>query len=78
MVSHSGSFHFISSSGHEAGALNRVFRPKDCIRLILREEHIEGVRGEYLDLRGRMCWEAAEDCIMRSFITCTLHQMLLG
>jgi hypothetical protein len=22
--------------------------------------------------------EAAEDCIMRSFITCTLHQILLG
>jgi hypothetical protein len=22
--------------------------------------------------------EAGEDCIMRSFITCTLHQILLG
>jgi len=26
-----------------------------------------------LDLRGRKWQEAAEDCIMRSFITCTLH-----
>jgi hypothetical protein len=31
-----------------------------------------------LDLRGRKWWEAREDCIMRSFITCTLHQILLG
>jgi hypothetical protein len=23
-----------------------------------------------LDLRGRKCWEAGKDCIMRSFITC--------
>jgi hypothetical protein len=22
-------------------------------------------------------WETGEDCIMRSFITCTLHHMLL-
>jgi len=22
-------------------------------------------------------WEAGEDCIMRSFVTCTLHQILL-
>jgi hypothetical protein len=22
-----------------------------------------------LDLRGRKCWEAGEDCIMRSFVT---------
>jgi hypothetical protein len=30
-----------------------------------------GCRGEYLDIRrGR----AGEDCIMRNFITCTLHQ----
>jgi hypothetical protein len=28
---------------------------------------------EYLDLRGRKWREAGEDCIMRSFITCTLH-----
>jgi hypothetical protein len=31
-----------------------------------------------LDLRGRKRWEAGEECIMRSFITCTLHQLLLG
>jgi hypothetical protein len=26
----------------------------------------------------RKCEEAREDCIKRSFITCTLHQILLG
>jgi len=31
-----------------------------------------------MDLRGRKWWEDKEDCIMRSFITCTLHQILLG
>jgi hypothetical protein len=31
-----------------------------------------------LDLRGRKCQEAGEDCIMRSFIACTLHQTFLG
>jgi hypothetical protein len=36
-----------------------------------------GYWGEYLDLRGRKWQEAREDCIMRNFITCTLHQMLL-
>jgi hypothetical protein len=34
-------------------------------------------RGEYLDLRGRKWWEAGEDCIMRSFIICVPHQILL-
>jgi hypothetical protein len=29
-------------------------------------------------LRGRKWQEAGEDCIMRRFITCTLHQILLG
>jgi hypothetical protein len=29
-----------------------------------------------LDLRGRKWQEAEEDCIMRSFMTCTLHQIL--
>jgi hypothetical protein len=38
----------------------------------------DGVWEEYLDLRGRKWWEAGEDCIMRSFITCTLHHILLG
>jgi hypothetical protein len=28
--------------------------------------------------KKKKCQEAGEDCIMRSFITCTLHQMLLG
>jgi hypothetical protein len=27
-----------------------------------------------MDIRGRKWWEAGGDCIMRSFITCTLHQ----
>jgi hypothetical protein len=34
-----------------------------------------GCWGEYLDLRGRKWREAGEDCIMRSFITCTLHHI---
>jgi hypothetical protein len=34
--------------------------------------------GEYLELRGRRCWEAGEDNIMRNFITYTLYQILLG
>jgi hypothetical protein len=32
----------------------------------------------HLELRGRKWQEAGEDCIMKSFITCTLHQILLG
>jgi hypothetical protein len=49
----------------------------------LREEHRlrvfeNRVLREYLDLRGRKGQEAEEDCIMRSFITYTLHQALLG
>jgi hypothetical protein len=31
-----------------------------------------------LDLHGRKQLEAGEDYIMRSFITCMLHQILLG
>jgi hypothetical protein len=42
------------------------------------QHSVESRRRETLDLRGRRWWEAAEDCIMRSFITCTLHKMLLG
>jgi hypothetical protein len=34
--------------------------------------------GEYMHLRGRKWRETGEDCIMRSFITCTLHQVLWG
>jgi hypothetical protein len=30
-----------------------------------------------VDLRGRKRWEVEEDCVVRSFITCTLHHMLL-
>jgi hypothetical protein len=39
---------------------------------------IFGSKGEYLDLRERKWWEAGEDCIMKSCLTCTLHQILLG
>jgi predicted RNA-binding Zn-ribbon protein involved in translation (DUF1610 family) len=51
--------------------------------LILREEQRLVVFenrccGEYLDLRGRKCQEAGQDFIMRSFITCTLSQILSG
>jgi hypothetical protein len=33
---------------------------------------------EDLDLRRRKWREAGEGCTVRSFITCSLHQMLLG
>jgi hypothetical protein len=36
-----------------------------------------GCGGEYLDLRGKKRRETGEDCIMRSFITCTLQKILL-
>jgi hypothetical protein len=29
-------------------------------------------------LGGKKWWEAGEDCIMRSLVTFTLHQILLG
>jgi hypothetical protein len=46
--------------------------------LTLREEQRlitweQGAEGNIFDLRGRKWCEAGEDCIMRSFITCTLH-----
>jgi len=31
-----------------------------------------------LNLRGRKWRKAGEECIMRSFITCALHHILLG
>jgi hypothetical protein len=31
-----------------------------------------------LDVKGKKWRETGEDCIMRSFTTCTLHQILLG
>jgi hypothetical protein len=34
--------------------------------------------GEYLYLRGRKWREAGENCTVRSFMACTLHQILLG
>jgi hypothetical protein len=36
------------------------------------------VPDEYLDLRRRKWWEAGEDYVVKSLITCMLHQILLG
>jgi len=35
-------------------------------------------RGKYLDLWRRKLWKVGEDCIKRSFITCMIHQIILG
>jgi hypothetical protein len=53
------------------------------VSLTLREEYRlrvseKRVLMRIIEPRGRKWWEAGEDCIMRSFITCTLHQILLG
>jgi len=37
-----------------------------------------GCWGENMDLRRRKWQEVGEDCIMRSFITCTVHMNCLG
>jgi hypothetical protein len=49
----------------------------------LREEHRlrvseNRVLRRIFATKGRKCREVGEDCIMRSFITCMLHQILLG
>jgi hypothetical protein len=31
-----------------------------------------------MDLKGKKWYEVGEDCIMRNFVTCRLHQLLLG
>jgi hypothetical protein len=55
----------------------------EILSLTLREKHILKV-SENRALRRifgtkREEWqEGGEDCIMRSLVTCTLHQMLLG
>jgi hypothetical protein len=36
-----------------------------------------GCLGEYLDQRGIKWQEVGENCIMRSSIVCTFHQILL-
>jgi hypothetical protein len=51
--------------------------------LMLWEEHKlrvfeNGALRINLDLRGKKWQEAGQDHIMRSFITCTLHQIILG
>jgi hypothetical protein len=35
-------------------------------------------RREHLDIRDKKSKEGGENCIMKSFITCTLHQILLS
>jgi hypothetical protein len=43
-----------------------------------KESQKQGVVcGEQFDLRGMKWQEAGEDSIVRSYITCTFHQMLL-
>jgi hypothetical protein len=37
----------------------------------------QSARENILDLRGKKLQEAEVDCIMRSFINCTLHERLL-
>jgi len=44
----------------------------------LRVSENRELRRIFGPLRGRKVREAGEDCIMRSFMTCKLHQMLLG
>jgi hypothetical protein len=44
-------------------------------RLKVSENRLLG--REYMDLKGRK-WETGEDCTVRSFIICVLHQILLG
>jgi hypothetical protein len=51
--------------------------------LTLREEHRLGVSENRVlkkcfDTRGTKWQENGEDCTVRSFITCTAHQILLG
>jgi hypothetical protein len=53
-----------------------------CLSVTLREEHKlkvceDRVLRRISVTRGRKWQEAGEDCIMRSFITCTLQQILL-
>jgi hypothetical protein len=44
---------------------------------LIQDVSVQGVKGKYLDLRKK--WRGAEKgCIMRSFITCILHKILLG
>jgi hypothetical protein len=54
----------------------------DIGSLALREDHRLKVFENRVLRRTfdpmKKCQEAGEDYIMRSFITCTLHQMLLG
>jgi hypothetical protein len=67
---------------HKTIILPIVLYRCENLSLKIREGHRLGVfknrePGERLDLRGRKWREAGEDCIMRGFITYTLHQILL-
>jgi len=39
--------------------------------------HLQSVLRRNFDQKRRKCQEAGESCLMSSFITCTLHQILL-
>jgi hypothetical protein len=49
-----------------------------CGVVVLLSAAAVNVSRKYLDLRGRKWREAGEDYIMRNFLTCTCHQILLG
>jgi hypothetical protein len=56
---------------------------RNLVSLTLREEHRvkvfeNRVLRRILNLRGRKWQEAGQKCIMRSFITCALKQILSG
>jgi hypothetical protein len=57
------------------GVKLKSLTPREEYRLRVSENR--GAEEEYLDPRGRKWQETGNDCIMRSFITCMLHQILL-
>jgi exonuclease III len=74
-----GEYTFSSGKGNENHELGTVF----FLQIILAVKKVESVsdRMSHITLRGR-CSECssylkdiAENCIMRRFITCTLHQV---
>jgi hypothetical protein len=67
---------------HKTIILPVVLYGCETLSLTLREEHRLRVFENRVLMRifgaKRMWLEAGEDCIMRSFITCPLNQILLG
>jgi hypothetical protein len=66
---------------HETIILPVVLYGCETLSLTLRVEHWLRVFEKKVLRRipgpKRKCQEAGEDCIMRNFITCTLHEVLL-